>query len=90
MGVVKSTRIMSWSIYTKGTPEEVVQALEKQGESYKEGDQSGEEFKSALPHLIALVKENIGGTINLSAYGHGSKNTDGVFNDKSCQVDIRR
>jgi hypothetical protein len=81
---------MSWSIYTKGTPEEVIQALEKQGGNYPEGDQSGEEYKSALPHLIALVKENIGGTINLSAYGHGAKNAAGEFYDKNCQVDIKR
>jgi hypothetical protein len=79
---------MSWSIYTKGTPEEVVEALEKQSQSLS--DVSKEEYDSALPHLIALVKENIGGSINLSAYGHGVKNTDGTFQDKNCQVDIKR
>ena len=81
---------MSWSIYTKGTPEEVIQALEKQESIYQENDQSGEEYKAALPHIIAIVKENIGGTINLSASGHGVKNSDGVFSDKNCQVTITR
>ena len=80
---------MSWSIYIKGTPEEVIQALEKQGSNYLENDQSGEEYKAALPYLVALVKENIGGIINLSVYGHGTKN-DGSFSDKSCQVNINR
>lgn len=79
---------MSWSISAKGTPEEVIQALEKQ--STVLGDQSKEEYDSALPHLIGLVKENIGGTISISAYGHGSKNPDGSFSEKNCQVDIIR
>jgi hypothetical protein len=79
---------MSWAVYTKGTPEEVVKALEEHSNAIS--DQSKEEYDAALPHLIALVKENIGGSINLSAYGHGSKNTDGTFQDKNCQVDIKR
>jgi hypothetical protein len=90
MGIVKSTRNMSWLIYAKGTPEEVVETLEKQGAFYKEGDQSGEEFNAALPHIIALVKENIGGVINLSAWGHGAKDVEGKFYDKNCQVNIVR
>lgn len=79
---------MSWSINTKGTPEEVIKALEEQSNVLS--GTSKEEYDSALPHLIALVKENIGGNINVSAYGHGSKNADGSFSDKNCQVDIKR
>ena len=53
-------------------------------------DQSKEEYDSALPHLVALVKENVGGNIDLSAYGHGYKNSDGTYADKNCQVTIKK
>lgn len=79
---------MSWSIYKTGTVEEVVTALEEQSNNLT--DQSKEEFDMALPHMIALVKENTGGNIDLSAYGHGSKNMEGTYVDKSCSVNIRR
>jgi hypothetical protein len=79
---------MSWSIYKQGTPEEVIIALKEQSNTLS--DQSKEEYDQALPHLIGLVSENIGGEINLSAYGHGVKNADGVYCDKNCQVDIKR
>jgi hypothetical protein len=88
MGFVKSTIKMSWSFTTSGTTEEVVSALEQQSNVLS--DQSKEEFDSALPHLIALVKENVGGKINVNAYGHGVKNADGIFYDKSCSVNITR
>lgn len=78
---------MSWSIYKSGTVEEVVTALEEQSNNLS--DQSKEEYDAALPHLIALVKENVGVKINLSANGHGSKKADGTWNDKNCQVDIK-
>lgn len=79
---------MSWSIYKSGTPEEVVKALEEHSNTIS--DQSKEEFDSALPHLIALIKENIGGNIDISAYGYGGKNADGTYFDKNCQVTIKR
>lgn len=78
---------MSWSIYKSGTVEEVVNALEEQSKTLS--DQSKEEYDAALPHLVALVKENVGVNINLSAYGHGSKNADGTYANKNCQVDIK-
>lgn len=78
---------MSWSIYKSGTVEEVVNALEEQSKNLS--DQSKEEYDAALPHLIALVKENVGININLWAYGHGSKNADGTYANKNCQFDIK-
>jgi hypothetical protein len=79
---------MSWSINTSGTPEEVVTRLEEQSKTL--GGQSKEEYDAALPHIIALVKENVGGLINLLAWGHGNKNSDGTYQDKNCQVEIKR
>jgi hypothetical protein len=88
MGIVKSNNIMSWAIYTKGTPEEVVKALEEHSNSID--GQCKEEYDSALPHLIALVKENIGCQVLLNAGGHGSKNEDGTWAYKYSTVDIRQ
>jgi hypothetical protein len=79
---------MSWSINKTGTPEEVVKAIEEHSNTIS--DQSKEEFDAALPHLIALVKENVGGSVDISASGHGVKNADGTFSDKNCQVTLRR
>jgi len=79
---------MSWNFRKTGTPEEVVKALEEHSNTIS--DQSKEEYDSALPHLVALVKENIGGTLDVNAYGHGVKNPDTSFVDKSCQVNIHR
>ena len=79
---------MSWSIYKSGTVEEVVKALEEHSTNIS--DQSKEEYDLALPHLVALVKENVGGNIDLSATGHGYKNSNGEWADKTCQVTIKR
>jgi len=85
---IKSLNKMSWSIITSGTPEEVVSKLEEQSNTLD--GQSKEEFDFALPHMIAIVKENIGGTVNLNAYGHGGKDAEGKYYDKSCTVNISR
>ena len=79
---------MSWSVITKGTAEEVVKHLEDQSNMLD--GQSKEEFDAALPHLIALVKENTPGTVNLAAFGHGVKDGEGKYYDKSCTVNITR
>jgi hypothetical protein len=79
---------MSWSVTASGNVKEVVEALEEQSNILS--DQSKEEYDSALPHLIALVKENVGGLVNINAYGHGSKKDDGTYYDKSCTVNISR
>ena len=79
---------MSWSITTSGTPEEVVSKLEEQSNTLD--GQSKEEFDFALPHLIAIVKENVGGIVNFTAYGHGVKDAEGKYYDKSCSVNITR
>ena len=79
---------MSWTFWKSGTPEEVTKALEEHSGTIS--DQSKEEFDAALPHLVALVKENVGGNIDISANGHGVKNADGTYADKNCQVTIKR
>ncbi len=86
-GIVKSDNKMSWNIDASGTIEEVVRKLEEQSSILDE--QSKEEYDSALPHLIALVKQNIGCEINLTAYGHGDKNSEGNFYDRTCSVELR-
>lgn len=63
---------MSWSIQLIGKSENVADALLK--ESEKVSGQSKVEFDTALPHLIALVKENFGNPASLlkiTANGHG-------------------
>jgi hypothetical protein len=79
---------MSWSINKSGTVEEVVMALKEQSEYLS--DQSKEEYDAALPHMIALVEQNIIGTVNLFACGHGVKDSEGNFVDRSCSVSIAR
>ncbi|MFA5727712.1 MAG: hypothetical protein WC886_08745 [Saccharofermentanaceae bacterium] len=65
---------MSWSIQFIGKPEKVIEAL--QGQSEKMNGESKNEYDSALPHLVGIVKENYGFDylINISASGHGYSN----------------
>ena len=79
---------MSWSVNKLGTPDEVIEHLNEQSNVLN--GQSKEEYDEALPHMVAIVKQNIGGTVNLNAYGHGVKNADGVFYDRNCTVNISR
>ena len=64
---------MSWSVSFIGTPEKVIEALEK--ESTRLTDQSKKEFDFALPHLIGLIALNYGpgyfNAVKLEANGHG-------------------
>jgi hypothetical protein len=71
MGIVKSNNIMSWSVNFIGKTEKVIEALEKTSESMK-GD-SKIEYDAALPHLVALIRENYGTDypVKLAASGHG-------------------
>jgi hypothetical protein len=87
-GLCKIRNKMSWSVTTKGTSEEVVKHLEGQSEILD--GQSKEEFDSALPHIIALVKENVPGIVNLTAYGHGVKDSSGNYVERNCSVNITR
>lgn len=79
---------MSWSVMATGTAEQVINALRNQSTILT--DQSREEFDDVLPHLEAIVKQNIGGSITLNAYGHGVKDAQGKYYDKSCNVNIIR
>ena len=66
---------MSWSIQFIGKPENVVKALNEQ--SVKFNNQSRVEYDSALPHMVALVKENFGPddiVLKIIASGHGMAN----------------
>jgi hypothetical protein len=79
---------MSWSVNFIGKPQNVVNALI--AESNKMSGQSKEEFDAALPHIVDLVKENIGENafIKVDAAGHGIKDKDGIFYQKNCKVSI--
>jgi len=75
---------MSWSINLIGNPENVVKALEHH--STVIDGQSKEEFDSALPHFIGLLKQNYGSypvTINFQASGHGYDASEPF---RQCQV----
>lgn len=82
---------MSWSIFFIGTPEKVVEALEK--ESEKMSGYSKIEYDDALPNLIGLVKQNFDkdathkGLIKLNANGHGYNNGTEDIN-RVCNVSI--
>lgn len=76
---------MSWSIKLQGTPEEVVQALQEQSSNLT--DYSKEEYDSALPHLVGLVKENYGiAGVKISARGYGN---NGEKPYRNCNVTIQ-
>lgn len=77
---------MSWSVNKTGTPEEVIKYLLEQSETLQ--DQSKREYDSALPHLVALVSENKGGSITISAEGHGVLDGSGQWQSKYCTVNI--
>ena len=63
---------MSWSISFIGTSEKVAEALTAYSE--KIDGYSKVEYDKALPHMVALVKENFGNAgelVKCSASGHG-------------------
>jgi hypothetical protein len=78
---------MSWSISYLGEPEKVAAALEEANSGLT--DQSKEEWEAAKPHLIALVRMNIGNNtvVKLNASGSGSKQ-GGKLISSSCQVTL--
>jgi hypothetical protein len=85
---------MSWSFNKEGTPDEIVEALERDSASLS--GQSKAEFDDAKPSLIALVQQNFnhreGGSppkLQLSANGSGSS-VDGKELDRSCTVRLTR
>lgn len=81
---------MSWSITFIGKPENVANALEEQ--SAKLSDQSKVEYDIALPHMVALVKENFGDdspVIKITGNGHGYS-VNGEQRQRQCVVSIER
>jgi hypothetical protein len=79
---------MSWSINFIGKPENVAAALVEQ--SAKMDGQSKVEYDAALPHFVALVKENFGPNppfVKLAASGHGFEtNKEGRY--RQCSVTL--
>lgn len=79
---------MSWSITFIGKPENVAVALAKQSE--KMDGQSKVEYDAALPHFVALVKENFGDNtpiVKINANGHGYA-VNGEQKQRQCSVSI--
>lgn len=81
---------MSWSFNSTGTPETVEQELDTQNTGLT--GFSKEEWDAAKPHLLGLVRRNIGGTISLSANGHAIKSgdADNRLKESTCQVTLLR
>lgn len=76
---------MSWSVFFIGTPEKVVNALEKHAEGHQ--GTTKEEYDAALPHLIGLINQNYNKDadnviIKIDANGSGYANT------RTCNVSI--
>lgn len=69
---IKNVKIMSWSVQFIGKPEKVAEALI--AEADKLSGESRNEYGSAVPHLVALVKENFGMNyaVKIAASGHGN------------------
>lgn len=82
---------MSWSAYLIGTPDKVVDALEKQSENLS--GQSKEEYDAALPHLVSLVKANSnvngGPVIQIQASGSAYLQ-NGETQNSTCNVSIQQ
>ena len=79
---------MSWSITLVGKPENVAKALEDN--SAKLNGQSKTEYDAALPHIVALVKENFGQNppmLKVAASGSGYA-TGGEQVQRNCIVSI--
>lgn len=79
---------MSWSVTFIGKPENVATALEQQSE--KMDGQSKVEYDAALPHFVALVKENFGANppvVKIAASGHGYAE-NGEQKNRQCAVNI--
>jgi hypothetical protein len=81
---------MSWSVQFIGKPEKVIEALQKQSETMS--GESKAEYDSALPHLIGIVKENIGydWPVKIVASGHGQSVTgDGkVYRQLTASIEL--
>jgi hypothetical protein len=71
---------MSWSISYIGTPEKISKALKSHSETLT--GKSKEEFDAALPHLDALVSQNVNTNypiaLRLNANGHGYNDNNQV------------
>lgn len=81
---------MSWSITLVGKSENIAKALEEY--AIKLTGQSKEEYESALPHLVGLVKENFSKTsppmLKIEAAGSGYADKGEQVN-RNCVVSIQ-
>ena len=90
---------MSWSVNAVGTPDKVVEQLEKYMAD-SSPSQSKAEYDAAKPHLVGLVKQNFVDlkkatwargqlTIVLSANGSGSsQNGEIVQQSCACKIEV--
>lgn len=73
---------MSWSVYLIGSPENVSKALDTNSTNLS--GQSKAEFDAALPHIKALVEQNVNKNypiaIKLNANGHGDTSGNNTVN----------
>ena len=78
---------MSWSVQFLGSPEKVVEALDKFASDWPEGN-SKTEYNEAKSHLIGLVKQCVGDkAVSVVASGHASF-SNGNKNDGNISVQI--
>jgi hypothetical protein len=78
---------MSWSKTVIGKPENVAAALEAHSETL--GGASKIEYDQALPHMVGLVKQNIGSNmvVKVTASGHGYVE-NGVIKNNQCSFNL--
>lgn len=81
---------MSWSVGFMGKPENVAKALEDYVAKMTDG-QTKIEYEAALPHMVALVKENFGddtAVVRIEANGHGyANNGEQKTRNLNCKVE---
>lgn len=83
---------MSWTINFIGKPENVVTALEKHSNNLTGASKI--EYDAALPHFVALIKENFGSNpliVKIIASGHGYEHVEhGEQSYRQCSVIIEQ
>lgn len=81
---------MSWSVNVTGSPENVGNALRDHSATLS--GQSKQEYDEVLPHLLALVQQNVPGpyeiVLNVLASGHASI-AGGEKTYGNCSVEIK-
>jgi len=80
---------MSWSIQYVGTPDKLVDAMNKYSDSLS--GQSKLEFDDALPHLKHLLLQNVGAYVfRIVANGHAQFDSAGTKTSGYCAVNFEQ